>query len=1021
MSQPLDNAAKPLSRTIVLDATPGFLNARSLKRELLAEQRTGWQEGSPPSPEALLARWPTNPGADADVASILFEDFLHRRRQGDQPSIEEYEQRYPEHKESLAGLLSRDAVLRSIGGASGSSGTCLGLPDVGDEVFGFRLRHELGRGAFARVFLAEQADLAGRPVVVKVSGIEGTEPQTLAQLQHTHIVPIYSVHEDLRAGLRVVCMPYFGGASLSAVIKALAPGAQATVQGKQLVDALEDLQSAIPPIQKPQTQQPGLTVADSQTPLTLLRSYTYIQTSAWLVARLAEALQHAHQRGVLHRDIKPSNVLLAADGQPLLLDFNLAQTQDAEQAQASLGGTVAYMAPEHLRALLSRSQAQARQVDHRSDIYSLGMVLFELLTGQSPFDQSASYSVLPMMIEAMALERSQAAPSLRQRRPDVPWSLESIARKCLAPDPNQRYQQAEHLAEDLRRFLEDQPLRYAPELSRLERLRKWVRRHPRLTSSGSVAVVAVGLLLAGAVALVGVQSHLASAREELGAAQARDRRQAYADGTIRALCLVNTVNDLQDHLRRGREVCEQTLGLYDVLQREDWENHADWQRLDPEDRHRLAESTRELLLLLAWARVHTAPSDADVLRGALTLLDRAEAIASLEPSRALWTDRAYYLEQLGERDGAQAARDHAEQLRPTTAQDHYLLATTYARRGTRASYVRAVAELDRAVELNPRHYWSWVQRGICRQEQGEYTLAAGDFGTCIGLWPEFPWGYFNRGYALDQSGKKAEAIRDYSAALERDPEFVLAHLNRGLARLELKQYAAALDDFDRAICLGRDDAFVHAGRGMALEGLRRPTEADPAFADAFARAAKSPEAVRHRLFWVYGFAIVDRLPDKAKAAFETVLQEEPQQPQALYGLAMLAVRRDQLTEAIQLFSRALEAAPGFLDARRYRAILYARQHDFKHAGQDINSCLERDPRGGPTLYAAACVVSRAIETNADPQAVDQALDLLEKAFAQGHGMDKAADDPDLAAVRKHAAFQTLLQRSRKLKAAEWGR
>src|SRR5207237_4154266 len=121
---------------------------------------------------------------------------------------------------------------------------------------------------------------------------------------------------------------------------------------------------------------------------------SYIRAAAWLVAQLAQGLQHAHERGVLHRDIKPSNILVAADGQPLLLDFNLAQDQHVDPTQATLGGTVAYMAPEHLRALSARSAALARQVDERSDIYSLGMVLYEMLAGPRPFEQSASYSVI---------------------------------------------------------------------------------------------------------------------------------------------------------------------------------------------------------------------------------------------------------------------------------------------------------------------------------------------------------------------------------------------------------------------------------------------------------------------------------------------------------------------------------------------------------------------------------------------------------------------------------------------------
>src|SRR5262249_49983932 len=152
-------------------------------------------------------------------------------------------------------------------------------------------------------------------------------------------------------------------------------------------------------------------------------------------------------------------------------------------------------------------------------------------------------------------------------------------------------------------FLEDRPLKYAPELSRVERVRKWMRRHPRLTSSASVATAAALLLVAAGAALVGIQEHLATAREQLRQAQAQDRKRAFEVGTVRALCLVNTTAEAQDHLRQGTIVCEKTLGLYGVLERDDWQEGPDWQRLNAEERQRLAEDTRELLLLLAWARV----------------------------------------------------------------------------------------------------------------------------------------------------------------------------------------------------------------------------------------------------------------------------------------------------------------------------------------------------------------------------------------------------------------------------------
>src|SRR5437588_7728907 len=119
------------------------------------------------------------------------------------------------------------------------------LPSPGDEVFHFRLGRELGRGAFARVFLAEQAELANRRVVLKCSTIEGGEPQTLAQLQHTNIVPIYSVHESRDAGLRAVCMPYFGGASLSQVLQMLWTKTERPVLGEELAQALESVQNSL--------------------------------------------------------------------------------------------------------------------------------------------------------------------------------------------------------------------------------------------------------------------------------------------------------------------------------------------------------------------------------------------------------------------------------------------------------------------------------------------------------------------------------------------------------------------------------------------------------------------------------------------------------------------------------------------------------------------------------------------------------------------------------------------------------
>jgi tetratricopeptide (TPR) repeat protein len=476
-----------------------------------------------------------------------------------------------------------------------------------------------------------------------------------------------------------------------------------------------------------------------------------------------------------------------------------------------------------------------------------------------------------------------------------------------------------------------------------------------------------------------------------------------------------------DHIRDGLTVCERTLGIYQILEQPDWERNPDWHRLSSRDRQRLAEDTRELLLLLAWGRVKTTSREPAVLRQALVLLDRAEAIQGLTSSPALAADRAFYLSQLGDEAGAAQAREAAQQRKPTTARDHYLLALSrvHGSAAEPASRARALAELDEAVRLDPTYYWAWLQKGLCHEELGAYAAAAADFGVCVGLSPEFSYGYFNRGYALARSGHTAEALADYTAALERDPHFLLAYLNRGTTRLTLNQYENALEDFTRAAELAQDDTALlsaHNGRGLALEALGRIQEADAAFASAFAPGRVVADDIQCRERIKYGFAVHARLPGKARTAFADALRHNPQDAQALYGQGMLLVEQaDQSPEALSYLTRALKADPRLFEAHRFRGILLARLGRFDEAGQDINWCLEHE-ESGPNHYAAACVSALLARAWANKKATEyakeaenQALGFLQAAFARGYGREKAAKDPDLAALWQQPGFKQLLE------------
>lgn len=921
------------------------------------------------------------------------------------------------------------------------------FPGPGEMVGGFRLVSELGRGAFARVFLAEQPDLADRPVALKVSQPLGGEPQALARLQHTHIVPIYSVHDDPQTGLRLLCMPYLGGANLAQVLETADTRLPTQATGRSLVEALDLVGGPPPSLDGGLSRPPGSVgraasgrfghavtrgagspsavrslfgrrlarlpwwgriagdLDDPRSPpepgqpaRQFLHAHTYVQAAAWIAARLAEALEHAHSRGILHRDLKPSNVLIAADGTPMLLDFNLAtnvvKPGSGDVDQELVGGTLPYMAPEHLEAFASQGETQSEDVDERSDLYALGLILFEMVAGHHPFADPPESLPLHETVHKMIADRRAGAASARISNPRIPRDLDAILRKCLDPDPDRRYGDAGELAEDLRRFLDDRPLKFTPEPLSAERLAKWVRRHPEVGSVSTIGGLAAALILGLGVLTWSVADHLE-------VASARTHRLDFRKAFDECQLALNTTSIPfgRASLEPAIERADRVLNDYQVNEPHDWTQGPLVQRLPKTEARALRAEMAELILLRTRARVLLAEREPDadrraVLDEAIGWLNLAERFDPHPPS-TLFDERARYHAALGQTK--EAARDQAlaARIKPRTARDFDLIGTALLAHGRADA---ASAPLARAVALDGRRFWSWFALGLCHYDQGRYTEAAADFSVCTALAPEFAWPHLNRGLALAAANRQVEALACYDRALALAPEFVEALVNRALTCLELNDPARAIADLDRAEGLGLRKPSVLAARAEALARLGRHAEADHDFTRALRARPNDPIVLVAR-----GFFRLKTDPAAASADFQRVLSLEPGNARAQLGLAHVLRPTDPQAALVRV-DLAVKADPTLTDALQLRALVRAHLGD-PSTEADVDR-LARVPTAH-NLYNAACALVVLSSTTQDPRPLPRALLMLRRALDLGFPTATLDADPDLAPLRSRPEWREL--------------
>ncbi len=313
------------------------------------------------------------------------------------------------------------------------------FPMVGEKIGDFELLRLLGMGAFGRVYLARQISL-NREVALKVTSNSGCEARTLARLEHDHIVQVFSDSVATDRNLRLLCMQFVPGTTLARIISQVQARPRSEWSGKAILQAVDEL------VEHPTAFHPGA-LRDRE----MLEDADFIQATCWLMSRLAEALDYAHSRNVLHRDIKPANILVNHYGRPFLADFNLSlrTLDEGGGGQTMFGGTLAYMAPEHLDAFRGLPETTARDVCERSDLYSLGMILFEMLAGVRAVHDLPEVADQKELTRLLSEKRRQSAPSARAHNPDVPRYLDGVVARCLMPRPEDRYVNARVLASSL--------------------------------------------------------------------------------------------------------------------------------------------------------------------------------------------------------------------------------------------------------------------------------------------------------------------------------------------------------------------------------------------------------------------------------------------------------------------------------------------------------------------------------------------------------------------------------------------
>ncbi len=818
---------------------------------MLDQQRDSWLEGNPAAVEELLRGSPFEDDPDA-LLDLVYNEIVVQEEMGLDPSLETYIARYPH--------LEADLRLHFEVHKAFQEPALLDTPDhryddswpqadpyettADPELPDYQLVRVLGHGGMATVYLARHRRLhrdvalkmfkAGRSVTAREVFRIRTEAEAMARLAHPNILHIYEIGESLGA-------PYL----------ALEYAAQGTLAQK------------------------------------LQKSPLPAHAAAELIETLARALQVAHQRHIVHRDLKPANILFAHDGTPKIADFGLAKVQQDSQVSyveatrtGESMGTPRYMAPE-------QAAGHTEHVGPATDIYALGNLLYECLTGRAPFLSSSVVETARMICNDDPLPP-------RRLQPEIPRDLETICLRCLEKDPVRRYSSALALADDLRRYSRGEPILARP-TPPWERGIKWCRRRPAhalliaLAMFGSLSLL-FGVMFANHVEsqrLETLRKQVAQRMQEGRQALDRDELEIAQSLFQEAWLKVQAEPELSDHEASVAGWLDHTRN---ALNRYTWT-----QRVPPRE----YDERRDAALLLSVlvmpdrqdnlaaareavrsAREFTLPFDPawQLEREQLLLVETAlisresgpaAALAELKTttefsSHAYFSCRAELLEQLGRSDEARAAQTKASEYPPRKVASRFRLGMEHLRR---REFDVAVTDFQFVLDVEPEHFAARLFQAI----------------GCL---------------YLDRPGEARVAL---TACLAQRPRFAEIHFFLALALRDLGEWSAAKSEIelvlhDRHGEVVRYAALMELGRWQWRDG--RYDESCRQFEQATKEFPEEPAAWTH-LGWAQLFR-----GDAAAAVsrFAAVLDKSPHDLESLLGSGCALVMVGEPLAAEQHFN-----------------------------------------------------------------------------------------------------------------------